>query len=149
MCNTRLVTTGGKRQVESNCPLRCPFKYGAAQKSTKNSPCTNIPINCRHCSETVWKYNAVGHIAFRHKDLLDSASLDPRLILEIQLGKDEEVTMGIPNDLVTRYRAGHPGLFPEGEELIAVAAKAQGTQKPVKRRLPQAQDTSSNKKRRR
>jgi len=62
-------------------------------------------------------------------------------------GEDEEVMMGIPDNLVTGYRAGYPGLFPRGEDLIAIEAKAQGTQKPAKRRSPQVQTTSSNKKR--
>lgn len=56
--------------------------------------------------------------------------------------------MGIPNDLVTGYRTGYPGLFPKGEDLIAIEAKAQGSQKPAKRRSPQVQTTSPRKKRR-
>ena len=128
------MVTGNKRQIKSNCPLHCPFKYGSAQKSTKNSPCTNIPINCPHCLETVWKYNAVDHIVLRHKDLLNSANLDPHFILEIQLGDEEETSMGILDELVASYHAEHPGLFPEGEGLTMVKAKAQDTRVSKKRR---------------
>ncbi|KAF9642030.1 hypothetical protein BDM02DRAFT_3194047 [Thelephora ganbajun] len=134
LCRTTLKVTSTKRQVISECRLHCPFKYGSAQKSTKNSPCTNVPINCPHCSETVWKYNAIDHIMLRHKVLLDSASLNPQFILEIQLGKEEETRMGILGEFITSYHTKHPGLFPEGEDLITIEAKAQDTRVNKKRR---------------
>ena len=147
-CNTTLVVTRNKREVESNCPSRCSFRYGAAQKSTRNSPCTNIPINCPHCSETVWKYNATNHIMFRHSNLLDNGGLDPHFIIEIQFGKDEGSMMGIPDNLTTSYFAQHPSLFPDGENLVAVMARAENTGKPAKRHCPQVEAASANKKRR-
>jgi hypothetical protein len=69
-----------------------------------------------------------------HKTLLDKTDLDPHFILEIQLGEEEEARMGIPDELVTGYRAKHPGLFPEGEDLAATEAKAQDTRPSKKRR---------------
>ncbi|KAF9779439.1 hypothetical protein BJ322DRAFT_1113247 [Thelephora terrestris] len=148
MCSTRLDTTTGKGkwQVNSNCRLRCRFKYGAAQKSTNHSPCTNIPIYCPHCSGTIWKYNAVSHIISRHKDLLDNASIDPDFVLDIQLGKDEEATMGIPNDIATKYHASYPHLFPREEDLNAM--EVQGTKQP-KKRASCAKTASQNKRQRR
>jgi hypothetical protein len=41
----------------------------AFRKSTKSSPCTNIPINCPLCpsgSNAIWKYNLQDHIASVH-----------------------------------------------------------------------------------
>ena len=70
----------------------------------------------------------------RHNALLDSASLDPRFILEIQLSEEEETKMGVVDEVVTSYRAEHPGLFPEGEELAAIRAKAEDTRVSKKRR---------------
>jgi hypothetical protein len=146
-CNTTLTMTGNKREVESNCPLRCSFRYGAAQKSTRNSPCTNTPIKCPHCSETVWKYNAANHVMFRHNDLLDNGDLDPRFIVEIQFGKHEGKMMGIPNNLTASYFTQRPGLFPSEEDLAVITARVQNTGKPAKRRCPQV-EPSTNKKRR-
>ena len=57
--------------------------------------------------------------------------------------------MGIPDDLVTSYRAKHPEVFPEGEDLVAIEAKAQSTQKSKKRQSPQAQTGPAKKKTRR
>jgi hypothetical protein len=85
---------------------------------------------------TVWKYNAVDHVMLRHKALLDNvaAGLDPQFVLDIQLGKDEETKMGIPDELTTSYRTNHFRLFPDAEDLLAIEAKAQGTRMSKKRR---------------
>ena len=42
--------------------------------------------------------------------------------------------MGILDELAVSYRAKHPGLFPEGEDLAAIKAKAQNTRVGKKRR---------------
>lgn len=65
-----------------------------------------------------------------HKTLLENAGLDPHFILEIQLDKEEETRMGIPNELVTDYYTKHPSLFPDGEDLAAIETKAQDSQDP-------------------
>lgn len=133
MCSTTLTVAGSKRQIASNCQLQCPFKYGSAKKSTRNSPCTNVPIKCAHCPETVWKYNAVNHITLKHKAICDSKKLNPEFILEIQLDEEEEEAMGIPSELVSGYRAEHPGLLLEQENRAAMEAAAQAT-RPKKRK---------------
>ena len=69
----------------------------------------------------------------RHNALLNSASLNPCFILKIQLSKEEEMKMGVVDEVVTSYRAEHPGLFPEGEELATIRAKAKDTQVSKKR----------------
>jgi hypothetical protein len=127
------VVTGDKKEVKSNCYLQCPFKYGSAKKSTKASPCTNIPIKCSHCPETIWKYNVPDHITSQHRPLLDNADLDPSFILEIQLGDMEEKAMGIPDEYITEYRLKYPGLFPQGEDRAAIEAGVQGAQVGKKR----------------
>ena len=70
----------------------------------------------------------------RHRALLDGDGLDPGLILKIQLGEEEETRMGVLGELVVGYRAKHPRLFPEREDLTAVEAKAQDTWVSKKRR---------------
>lgn len=70
----------------------------------------------------------------RHKALLDNVGLDPQLILNIQLGEDEETKMCIPHESVASYRAKHHGLFPEADDLAAIKAKAEGTHVGKKRR---------------
>ena len=63
----------------------------------------------------------------QHRALLDSDSLDPSLIVMIQLSEEEEKRMGVVDELVTDFRAKHPRLFPEGEALTMIEAKAQDT----------------------
>ena len=53
----------------SHCPNLYAMKIGTASKSTKYSPCTNIPLQCPLCpadSPAVWKYNLEKHIMARH-----------------------------------------------------------------------------------
>ena len=69
-----------------------------------------------------------------HKTLLDNADLNSHFILEIQLSKEEETKMDIPDELITGCRAKHACLFPEGEELAIIEAKAQDTRVGKKRR---------------
>lgn len=82
----------------------------------------------------VWKYNAVDYLALRHSILLNSTSLDPHFILAIQLSKEEEERMGVPDESVVSYRTKNPGLFPKGEDLAAIEAKAQDSPVSKKRR---------------
>ena len=42
--------------------------------------------------------------------------------------------MGVPDEFATKYRAKNPGLFPDGGDLAAVEAKAQGNPVSKKRR---------------
>ena len=70
---------------------------------------------------------------FRHRALLDSGGLDSGLILKIQLGEEEETRMGVDDELVTGYRAKHPRLFPDREDLTAIKAKVQDTRVGKKR----------------
>ena len=56
---------------KSRCPNLCLIKLGAAGKSSKANPCTNIPLICPLCpnkSPAVWKYNLQSHIRSLHPD---------------------------------------------------------------------------------
>jgi hypothetical protein len=51
------------------------MSYKAAKKSSKNAPCTNVPIHCPLCPpsvsrepQTIWKYNAINHLLISHSD---------------------------------------------------------------------------------
>jgi len=55
--------------------------------------------------------------------------------------------MDISDDLVTGYCARYPGLFPDGEGLVSLAAKVQDTRKPGKR-CSQVESATVHKKRR-
>ena len=120
------MVTGDKKEVKLNYYLQCPFKYGLAKKSTKASPCTNVPIKCSHCPETIWKYNIPDHITSQHRPLLNNTNLNPSFIPKIQLGDMEEKAMGIPNESVTEYRLRYPGLFPQAEDQATIEAGVQG-----------------------
>ena len=101
-CTTRLVVQGGSQQVESNCHFYSPFKYGSAKKSTRSSPCTNIPIYCPHCKKTIWKYNAVDHIITNHPGL-NATDSNKCFMVDIQIQEQEERGMGILPALTDAY----------------------------------------------
>ncbi|KAI0066999.1 hypothetical protein BV25DRAFT_1897244 [Artomyces pyxidatus] len=73
-CMVQLTKKGASRKISSSC--RYHFSnmiYGQAIKTTKNSPCTNVPIHCPLCPvsmsgqpRTIWKYNAVYHLSTEH-----------------------------------------------------------------------------------
>jgi hypothetical protein len=51
------------------------MSYKAVKKSSKNAPCTNVPIHCPLCPpsvsrepQTIWKYNAINHLLISHSD---------------------------------------------------------------------------------
>ena len=50
----------------SNCKFAEKFSLKAAEKSTKNSPCTNRPVICGICKLIVWSYNIKIHFERIH-----------------------------------------------------------------------------------
>ena len=51
--------------TRSRCPNLCQVRLAIAEKASKNSPCTNIPLFCPLCPvnhPAVWKYNMYNHI---------------------------------------------------------------------------------------
>lgn len=73
------------------CSLKVNFTYGTAMKSTKNSPCSNVPLVCPLCpsdSPAIWRYSMKRHMKVSHnKDLVDKY----RALWEIS--KFEELAM--------------------------------------------------------
>lgn len=73
-CSIRL-RKGSKPNIKiiditnSRCPNLYRIGLTAAQKSTKNSPCSNYPLECPLCpapSDAVWRYNLLQHIRLCH-----------------------------------------------------------------------------------
>jgi hypothetical protein len=55
--------------VNSHCLNLKKISLVKASKFTKQSPCTNVPIQCSLCpkaSDTAWKYNMCAHIPKEH-----------------------------------------------------------------------------------
>jgi hypothetical protein len=75
---TQLTVRGrdGVETVTSTCEYHYEnMSYKAAKKSSKNAPCTNVPIHCSLCPlsvsrepQTIWKYNAINHLLISHSD---------------------------------------------------------------------------------
>jgi hypothetical protein len=55
--------------ASKGCPNLIKFSYGTASRSSKSSPCSNVPIRCPLCSSSdpaVWKYNMKFHFKLTH-----------------------------------------------------------------------------------
>lgn len=78
-CPIYLRKSGGGYQIDfkrSRCPLIQPdskLQYAAASRSSKSSPCSNIPVPCHACVFNmsspvgiVWKYNLKQHFLTKH-----------------------------------------------------------------------------------
>ena len=146
-CTTRLIVQGKSRQVKSNCHFYSPFKYGSANKSTRSSPCTNIPIYCPHCKKTIWKYNAVDHIITNHPRL-NTVDFDKSFMVNIQIQEQEERCMGVLPELTDAYRNKYSYLFLREEELAVVEREAEQEHEDAKKRSRRTAGDSKNKKRR-
>ena len=73
LCKIRLVKRAKKGvqidMVNSHCPNLKKISLAKASKFTKQSPCTNVPMQCPLCpkgSDAVWKYNMCAHIRKDH-----------------------------------------------------------------------------------
>jgi len=72
-CNIQIKHTSGfgKKSnygVASNCKYLLRFSLKPAEKSTKNKPCTNRPIECpiNDCKTVLWSYNIEPHFHVNH-----------------------------------------------------------------------------------
>ncbi|KAJ6538246.1 hypothetical protein B0H10DRAFT_2448843, partial [Mycena sp. CBHHK59/15] len=74
MCHFVLKKTGDGVSVNLNASHGCPnfvkrFNYGSAEKSSKKSPCSNVPLRCPECDSkapAVWRYNLKYHLMRTH-----------------------------------------------------------------------------------
>jgi hypothetical protein len=85
----------------STCPQVYNFKISAASKISKQKPCTNIPIQCKLCSEVHWKYNIRRHLMERHPSWETTviASEFKTFRDAISISVEEESKLGIPEEL--------------------------------------------------
>ena len=105
----------------------------ARQKSLRHPHCTNIPINCPHCKETIWKYNAVDHVITNHPGL-NAGNLDKQFVVDMQIQEEEERRMKVSPELTGKYRNEHKHLLLSGEELSVVKRECEQEQKRTKKR---------------
>lgn len=91
------------------------MKYNMAAQTTSSTPCTNVPIHCPLCTDTVtgtprtiWKYNTVFHLASEHSEGGNMpADLPTRLLVDMFISKREEGLMGIERELTEKWRDEH------------------------------------------
>jgi hypothetical protein len=88
-CPMYLRKSGGSYQIDfkrSQCPLiqqHSRLQYAAASRSSKSSPCSNVPIPCGACASglagsgnIVWRYNMKQHLLAKHPNRSLPATLD-------------------------------------------------------------------------
>jgi len=78
------------------------MNYKAAAQFSKNSPCTNIPIHCplfptaiSEDPQTIWKYNALHHLASEHSTGITPPSIPGQLLVQMFIQKEEEMALSI------------------------------------------------------
>ncbi|KAF8150236.1 hypothetical protein B0H34DRAFT_811419 [Crassisporium funariophilum] len=85
----------------SKCSHAYEFRIGPASKISKQKACTNVPVQCRLCTEVHWKYNMHQHLQARHPSWEENV-LDGRELQEfrdkIKITYEEETRLGIPDD---------------------------------------------------
>lgn len=95
----------GQATIVSTCLYHhSKMNYKAASVSSKNAPCTNIPIQCSLCPQTIWKYNAVNHFIIEHSNSDHSPSIPGELLVQMVIRKAEEKAMGIQEQDTIDYR---------------------------------------------
>jgi hypothetical protein len=99
MCTVRLKKGRGRKSIchidweKTTCQRsnKVRLSIKTFQKCTKNSPCTNVPIDCPICptgSNAVWKYNLRAHIETVHP----TANIDEYKPL-FEVSKDERILL--------------------------------------------------------
>ncbi|THH26610.1 hypothetical protein EUX98_g7582 [Antrodiella citrinella] len=108
-CVTYFTQNGSKTSIESSCRYHHDnMSYSAAEKSTKNSPSTNVPILCPLCASadppvgphTSWKYNMPFHILKEHG--VDQVT--PELVVRMFISREEEERIGIEEEETKKFR---------------------------------------------
>ncbi|KAF8055318.1 hypothetical protein FPV67DRAFT_1789064 [Lyophyllum atratum] len=95
VCDVRIQS--GK--ALSKCLHAYEFKISAASKISSKKACTNVPVQCRLCTEVHWKYNMHQHLQARHPCWEENVS-EGRELQEfrdkITITHEEECELGIP-----------------------------------------------------
>jgi hypothetical protein len=73
-CKIRLVVTSGKGKNAtwgpfSDCKYFKSFALKSSTNLSKNTPCSNRPVNCSICNETYWSYNISIHYNEKHSSV--------------------------------------------------------------------------------
>lgn len=78
ICCTRLIagSKAGFYNMVSSCKYgsQLPLNHRTALKSSKKSPCSNWPLRCPQCVESVdvWKYSMAEHLRKAHPGFSES-----------------------------------------------------------------------------
>lgn len=91
------------------------MKYNLATQTTTSTPCTNVPIHCPLCPDTVsgsprtiWKYNAVFHLASEHSETGElPVHLPAQLMVDMFISTQEKGLMDIGREFTQGYRNAH------------------------------------------
>ena len=125
-CLTQLkVGPKGGIKIFSTCPYKYEaLKYKEARESTTVSPCSNVPIHCPLCPKsvsgepkTIWKYNAVFHIADKHPQ----TPIPVGFMRQFFIHAVEEARMGIVEEDTREFRE-QAGLKQGSDDLAAMGA---------------------------
>lgn len=125
-CVIYLKVVGSKRTISCSCKYHyTSMVYGQATKTTKNAPCTNVPIHCSICpptssgdQPTIWKYNIAYHLAEYHNDRATLPQIPGELLIETFISSQEEQWMGIGKDVTDSWRERNEAPDSEGIEVI-------------------------------
>lgn len=148
-CITRLVKKGTSSKISSSCRyFYASMSYAAAAKSTKSTPCTNIPIHCPLCPPspsgnpvTIWKYNAIVHLHTHHLTKENCLpDLPPAFMIDMHISKAEESAMGVGEESTDLWRDEYQ--VPDSDDIqeakdglsaraVQKRARAQSTQSVV------------------
>jgi hypothetical protein len=105
------------------------MSYKAVKKSTKNAPCTKVPIHCSLCPssvsrepQTVWKYNEINHLLVSHSDEDPTqaggfeAPIIPGGLMDMFVTRQEEQWMKINPNATTTFHREYEILSSDGLE---------------------------------
>ena len=124
-CLTQLLKKkGGGFTITSTCPYHyAEMQYQAAAQFAKSSPCTNVPIHCPICPssvsqapQTIWKYNALVHLASEHSTDGTPPKIPKQLLVDIFVSKEEGKALKIGGQVTDFYRREHD--IPDTEGLL-------------------------------
>jgi len=83
----------------STCSCAYDFKIHAASKISKQKACTNVPIQCKFCSDIHWKYNIHRHLQERHPSWESNVTGEVQEFREkIMITDEEENRLNIPEE---------------------------------------------------
>jgi hypothetical protein len=131
-----VVSKKGKATIASSCKYHhSTMLYKAASKSTRTTPCSNVPIHCLLCPlsasgqlHTIWKYNALYQLITEHTDENGKLPHIPgAMMVDMHVSMEEELLMEVERATTEVWREEHdiPGsdAVEEIEEAVTVSLK--------------------------